>query len=366
MLIIRQTPSMLTKEKQHSLSYNPKVFKLLITSYILFIANFPKTAAMASSSFMKIRQVAKVGITHPFGDAHAVKQAFPAGISRKEADPFLMCDYFDKDIDGGKKKGSQKIGDDDYPVDWHPHRGFDIATYLKQGVGRHADSLGNRETFATPGMQWMSTGSGVMHAEGGGDPEGHHETQGFQIWINVPAENKMDDPRYGTVPPEDIPPVKVEGSIKSTVRILAGNVLGKTGPFLTTQKVQMLDFEIQPEGKFEFDIEEGLDTAMLFVYEGEMSEVNQEARTVPKGNTILFDASNGQQRRFECKASSSEGAKAMLFAGKKLKEPIAWHGPIVMNTQEQITATFRELRAGQFSPTRVDWDYKHLSAFPHA
>ena len=118
---------------------------------------------------MKILQVAEQGLTHPFGDERTVQQAFPAGIDTKAADPFLMCDYFN----AKETKGLlSDVDDDDFPVDWHPHRGFDICSYLRSGTGRHGDSLGNRETYETPGMQWMSTGSGVVHAEGGGNEKG--------------------------------------------------------------------------------------------------------------------------------------------------------------------------------------------------
>ena len=121
---------------------------------------------------MNILGVAKEGLTRPFGDERTVKQAFPAGIPKEDSDPFLMCDYFNMKETGGL------AGVDEFPVDWHPHRGFDICSYLRSGTGRHADSLGNRETYETPGMQWMSTGSGVVHAEGGGTERGQ-TVQGY-------------------------------------------------------------------------------------------------------------------------------------------------------------------------------------------
>jgi redox-sensitive bicupin YhaK (pirin superfamily) len=124
-----------------------------------------KVFSMATSSnsnmLMDIKRITKHGITYPFGDDRSVFQAFPAGIPSKESDPFLMCDYFNMIESNGKAKN-----DDDFPIGWHPHRGFDIASYLKTGIGRHGDSLGNRESFNTPGMQWISVGSGVEHAEG--------------------------------------------------------------------------------------------------------------------------------------------------------------------------------------------------------
>ena len=327
----------------------------------------------ASTMLMGIKRVAKQGITHPFGDSRSVKQAFPAGINTEDADPFLMCDYFDMKESKGKASH-----DDEFPVDWHPHRGFDIATYLRTGTGRHADSLGNRETFSTPGMQWMSVGSGVEHAEGGANEKGEF-VQGFQIWTNVPGDRKMDDPRYGTVPTKDMPLVDVGDKEGSKARILAGNAFGVAGPFETVQPVQMIDFELKPNTKLNFDVADGLDTAMAYVYQGSLDSVNGGTAghegPVGAGHVILFDADSGEKRGLELVASSSKndeaageniGANILLFAGKKLKEPIAWHGPIVMNTQEQIRQTLHELRTGQFPPKRVDWDYKRMSSFPKA
>lgn len=266
-----------------------------------------------------------------------------------------MCDYFDKVEDKGPAKHP-----DDFPVGWHPHRGMDIASYFRTGNGRHADSLGNRETFDSPGMQWMSVGSGVYHAEGGGNEKGAR-VQGFQIWINVPEGRKMDDPRYGTVPNKDLPEVTLKGGA-GNARVLAGNALGVKGPFETTQDVQMIDFRLEEGSSLEFDVEDGLDTAMLYVYEGSLTSANGEG-SVPNGSVILFDANSDMRRRFAIR-TGDDTAGVMLFAGKKLKEPIAWHGPIVMNTQEQIKSTFEDVRAGKFPPQRVDWDYRVSAAFP--
>lgn len=315
----------------------------------------------ATSSFkkramglMKILRVAQHGTTHPFGDERTVKQAFPSGINEKDADPFLMCDYVHMENTRGP------AGVDEFPVDWHPHRGFDICSYLRSGIGRHGDSLGNRETFDTPGMQWMSTGSGVEHAEGGGNEKGQM-VQGFQIWVNVPADKKMDDPRYGTVPTKDLPLVDVAAGVKA--RVLAGDAWNSTGPFATVQSVQMIDFEFQAGSSGCIEISKGLDTAMLYVYEGQFDKVNTREESADAGSVVLFDASLDDDRGIDLTTSNSQ-AKAILFAGKKLKEPIAWHGPIVMNTQQQIMETFYELRTGRFPPIRVDWDYKRLATKP--
>ena len=310
---------------------------------------------LAMSSLMGVRRVAKAGVTHPFGDARTVQQAFPAGISEQEADPFLMCDYFNS-----VEKNGPVSHPDEFPVDWHPHRGFDIASYLKSGVGRHGDSLGNRETYATPGMQWMNTGSGVVHAEGGATAKGVR-MQGFQIWINVPKENKMDKPDYGTVTPDLLPKLSVGDGGVTESRVLAGAMFDQTGPFRTKQDVQMVDLELESGSTIETSIADGLDTALLYVYEGGLSDANgQEAK---KQSVVVLDASDDAARGIKL-TGGEEKSGVLLFAGKKLKQPIAWRGPIVMNTQEQIMDTFRELRSGIFPPVRVDWNYKQIAAEP--
>lgn len=341
---------------------------------------------------MAIQKISNEGITHPFGDHRSVKQAFPAGISSKESDPFLMCDYF-----GMKEQTGKARHEDDFPIGWHPHRGFDIASYLKTGVGRHGDSLGNRETFATPGMQWMSVGSGVEHAEGGANEKGTL-VQGFQIWINVPSEHKMDDPDYGTVGDEDMPVLSIGTKEKSRARILAGPAFGNNdetsttttstrGPFRTKQEVQMIDFELQPGDRFDFEIANDLDTALLYVYEGALLEpvhgddevtttttttttpptnANPKQPLLDRGSIVLFDATSNDRRTISLATAPDQTASVMLFAGKKLREPIAWRGPIVMNTQEQIRETFRDMRNGSFPPKRVDWDYKKHKSRPPA
>lgn len=305
------------------------------------------------SSLLSIKQVAKQGITHPFGDSRSVKQAFPAGIPSKLSDPFLMCDYFDM-----KESKGPATHEDEFPVDWHPHRGFQIASYLRSGTGRHGDSLGNRETYSTPGMQWMHTGSGVEHAEGGATEKGV-TMQGFQIWINVPSERKMDDPNYGTVPTEDLPLIKINDN--ASARVLAGNILGTTGPLETVQPIEMIDLELKAGATVELDIGTGLDTAMVYVYEGKLEDLNR-CGPVDAGHIALMDADTDEKRGLRLKTSSNNAAGVLLFSGKKLREPIAWHGPIVMNTQDEIRQTIQELRTGQFPPKRVSWDYKRLAS----
>ena len=315
-----------------------------------------------TTRLMKIKKIAPHGVTHPFGDHRSVHQAFPAAIDTTEADPFLMCDYFNM----VETKGPVSHPDD-FPVDWHPHRGFDIASYLRSGTGRHGDSLGNRETYSTPGMQWMSTGSGVEHAEGGASQKGER-VEGFQIWIKVSHSRKLQPPRYGTVPTEQLPLVSLNDKVQA--RVLAGKLLQDEttkGPFETSQPVQMIDFEVSQGGHVSFDVTLGLDTAMLYVYEGTLT-IN-ESSVAQQGSVVLFQVYSSDnepdERGISLTANHDVDGKALLFAGKKLHEPIAWHGPIVMNTQDQIHSTLKELRSGCFPPVRVDWDYKRIASKPN-
>jgi redox-sensitive bicupin YhaK (pirin superfamily) len=330
----------------------------------LLIATASVTALERSCGpLMKVQRVVRAGKTHPFGDERTVDQAFPSSIPAEEADPFLMCDYFEMESKGLAKH------EDDFPVNWHPHRGFDILSYLKSGVGRHGDSLGNREMFETPGMQWCSCGSGIEHAEGGGTPAGVMRT-GFQIWVNVPSHLKMNDPKYGTHPPSEIPQLELAPGVKA--RVLAGSLAdeeegagGETkaqrrGPFQTVARVSMVDLELAPGAALSHAVPRGLNTALLYVYHGGGS-VNGEG--APTQSVVQLEATNDSVRGLQVVAGDN-GLSAMLFAGARLKQPIAWHGPIVMNTQAELRATFEELRMGTFPPKRVPWDYKRAAARP--
>jgi redox-sensitive bicupin YhaK (pirin superfamily) len=301
---------------------------------------------------MKVIRIARAGITRPFGDERTVTQAFPSGVKKEDADPFLMCDFFDMPSTGEAKH------EDEYPVDWHPHQGQTVVTYLKSGVGRHADSLGNRETFPTPGMQWMNAGSGVEHAEGGGNPVGT-PGEGFQIWINMPGKHKMDDPTYGTEPPDSIPQLDV-GSGSAKVRVLAGPFGDRVGPMKVLVKIQMIDFELEASSSAAHAIPAGMDTCMVYVYKGNGALTG--SGPLKEGDIAVFDASVESKREFELSTGPDEAIRAMLFAGKKLKEPVVWHGPLVMSTQQQIHETIAKIQAGSFPPVRVAWDYKKLAS----
>lgn len=301
---------------------------------------------------MKVLYVRDSKVALPTGNPNfKVMQPFPSAVPAEEADPYLMCDLF-----GPMPSKGVETDPDKFMVDWHPHKGMDICTYMLEGVGRHADSLGNRESWATPGLQWCSTGSGIEHAEGGGTPAGENTT-GFQIWVNVPSARKNDDPRYGTVPPEKLPVLQLPNNVHA--RVVSGRCGGVVGPFETVQPLQMVDFVLPAGALLEHDVPENLDNCLAFVYQGSLKACGHEMK---KTQVARFDAA-GPVRTLAFQAGA-EGAAVMLFAGKRLNQPIAWHGPFVMTTQAEIRQTFVEFQQGKFPPKRVPWDYQRLSAFP--
>eukprot|EP00668_Euglena_longa_P015191 GGOE01019244.1.p1 GENE.GGOE01019244.1~~GGOE01019244.1.p1 ORF type:complete len:324 (-),score=56.41 GGOE01019244.1:150-1076(-) len=292
--------------------------------------------------------------THPTGDpSFAVMQAFPAAFSAEMADPFLMCDEF------GPMPSHGRVRDpDDFPIGWHPHCGMDIVTYIVQGVGRHGDSLGNREEFSGPGLQWMSVGSGVEHAEGGGTPAGQTE-HGFQIWINVPSNRKRDDPQYGTEGSDSLPVWSPSTGVE--VRVVAGTVGPHKGPFRTVQPVQLLDVFRLPAGmELAHEVPPELDSCLVYVYRGVALVAGKEVRAQ---HVALLDAADSACRQLVIRGGS-DGAAALIFAGKRLRQPIAWHGPFVMTTQAEIREVLAQHQRGTFPPKRVAWDYQRLSAKP--
>lgn len=303
--------------------------------------NLPSTAA-TMDDVMKCVVATQAGISYPFGNDVWVVQPFPAAISAEDADPFLMCDEMGPSTSRGKSD----------PGGWHGHLGMDICTYKRFGDWRHADSLGNRAEFKAPGLQWMSVGSGVEHAEGSGAVKGEH-SHGFQIWINVPAKHKLDTPGYGTEGPERMVNFELPGG---NMRLLAGEHAGQVGAFKTKQPIQMLDLELAPSSEFEHTLPLVLDNCLVFVYEGSCKMCGQELR---HHDTARFDATDSSRRKLTFVAGK-EGVGMMIFAGKRINERIAWHGPFVMNTRAELRKAFGDYQIGKFPPVRCSWDYRSV------
>ena len=242
-------------------------------------------------------------------------------------DPFLMLDDFRSDDPADYRAG--------FP--WHPHRGIETITYVLRGDVEHGDSLGNAGSIGGGDVQWMTAGSGIIHQEmPAGDDAG--SMWGFQLWANLPADDKMMDPRYRDVRADDIPFVTTADGAK--VRIISGEVEGVAGPVrdIVTDP-EYLDVTLPPGAAFEHAIDER-HTACAYVFEGEVACAPHERAT--DGTLVVF--SGGDHVRIE----SPDGGRFLLLSGRALREPIAWRGPIVMNTQDELRHAFREYHDGTF------------------
>ncbi|ADY14580.1 pirin family protein [Sphaerochaeta globosa] len=239
-------------------------------------------------------------------------------------DPFLMLDAFDSSDPKDYLKG--------FP--WHPHRGIETVTYLIEGEIEHGDSMGNIGSINNGCCQWMTGGSGIIHQE---MPKTSPLMLGTQLWINLPKKDKMTDPAYRDIRESQIPVVRAQGS---EVRIISGFYEGKSGAE-QGDYVKTLYLDIKLEANIAWDLSVNpTNTLFIYIVRGSVHTDNQE---VPFHRAVLF----GEGDTLSLKAGS-EGARIFLYSAKPLGEPIAWAGPIVMNTREELTLAQRELREGTF------------------
>lgn len=245
-------------------------------------------------------------------------------------DPFLMLDDF-RNTDSARFEAG-------FP--WHPHRGIETITYAITGEIDHADSLGNAGTIGAGDVQWMTAGSGIIHQEmPRGDERGH--MGGFQLWANLPASDKMTDPRYRGVEASEIPTVVAEGA---TVRVICGTVGEVTGPVGDIViEPKYVDVTLTPGTAWTHPTAEG-HTAFAYLFEG-AARFGSEGDEIAAGHGTLVLLTDGDT--VEVTAGGS-GARFLLVSGKPLREPVAWGGPIVMNTREELRQAFAELDAGTF------------------
>lgn len=246
-------------------------------------------------------------------------------------DPFLLLDHF----------GSSDPADYMAGFPWHPHRGIETITYMLIGKVEHGDSLGNSGVIRAGDVQWMTAGSGIIHQEmPKGDPGG--VMGGFQLWANLPASQKMMDPRYRDVQSRDIPEVVAAGGAR--VKVICGDVQGVKGPVGDIViDPEYLDVTVPAGARFTHAVKPG-HTVFAYVFEGEAHLDGSATGTgTGPGNVVLFE--DGDEI---AAAAGSQPARFILVAGKPLHEPIAWTGPIVMNTQEELRLAFDEYSKGTF------------------
>jgi quercetin 2,3-dioxygenase len=249
-------------------------------------------------------------------------------------DPFLLLDAFHSENPDDYRRG--------FP--WHPHRGIETITYILDGEVEHGDSMGNRGLIAAGDVQWMTAGSGIIHQEmPKGDGKG--EMWGFQLWSNLPARAKMMDPRYQEVKQSQIPVVKTAGG--ATVRVIAGEAAGARGPVreIVTDPL-FLDVSL-PAGKSFTQPIASRHNAFAYVIDGEgvfeTAVAGEAPQSYGEGSLILY----GEGEHIAV-TTDKRPVRFLLVAGKPFREPIAWYGPVVMNTQAEIKTAFEEFEKGTF------------------
>ena len=301
---------------------------------------------------MSIRPVKRVAQSKPTLEGAGVhlRRAFGFG-DTSESDPFLLLDDFRNDNPDAYLAG--------FP--WHPHRGIETITYVLTGTVDHGDSLGNRGSLGAGDVQWMTAGSGILHQEmPKGDLQGR--MHGFQLWANLPSSLKMTGPRYQDVSAGDIP--EVIDNDGTRVRVVCGSFWGKSGPVDgVASDPRYLDVFVPPGVRKHLAVETSRN-AFAYVFEGtgvfrdaseprqvqteRVGEVHQAEATSSidaAGNCSLVVFDRGDEVMVQ---AGEKGVRFLLVSGQPIEEPVAWRGPIVMNTTEQLQQAYTELRAGTF------------------
>jgi redox-sensitive bicupin YhaK (pirin superfamily) len=293
----------------------------------------------------KIRQVLKARPTLEGAGVHLQRVFGFTEVPR--FDPFLLLDDFRSDTPEHYIKG--------FP--WHPHRGIETITYVLQGDVAHGDSLGNRGLISAGDVQWMTAGSGIIHQEmPQGDPEGR--MYGFQLWANLPKSHKMMEPRYREVKQAQIPEVVLGDGVR--IRLICGRVGETQGPVTDiVTDPEYLDVTVPPGVEFRHPTKRG-HTVFAYVIAGQAyfcREKNPFAYEVAGLNYFDMErepfVGNGKLVLFEdgdevVASTEAEAVRFLLIAGRPLQEPVAWYGPIVMNTEKELEIAFEEYRQGTF------------------
>lgn len=297
---------------------------------------------------MSIRPIKRVVKTKPTTEGAGVRlqRAFGFG-NTQDFDPFLLFDDFRNERPEDYQAG--------FP--WHPHRGIETITYVLSGTVDHADSLGNNGAIKAGDVQWMTAGSGIIHQEmprGAVDGKMH----GFQLWANLPSSLKMTPPRYQDVQSADIPEVTEDDGTK--IRVICGTIWGVTGPVDgIAADPQYVDVSVPPATVRRLPVDTRRQ-AFAYVFSGSGSFTNasdplpvptdgvgwtdgSSSEKVDNRSLVLFDGGD------EAVVQAGEtGIRFLLVSGKPLEEPVAWYGPIVMNTQAELRQAFEEFQSGTF------------------
>jgi redox-sensitive bicupin YhaK (pirin superfamily) len=269
---------------------------------------------------------------HWVGDGFPVRTVFNYQDLGAELTPFLLLDH--------AGPAEFEATDKERGVGWHPHRGFETVSIAYEGAVDHEDSAGNKGSIGPGDVQWMTAGAGVLHKEMHGREFARTggRFQMLQLWVNLPAKLKMTPPRYQTLLAADIPAVQLPDNAGS-VKVIAGEFGGSTGPALTFTPIKLLDLRLSANGAATLDLQDG-HTAALFVMQGSVTVNGEEA--VHAGELAVFKREGG-----EVKIASETGATVFVMNGEPIDEPIAGYGPFVMNTPQQIQQAFVDMREGK-------------------
>ena len=296
----------------------------------------------------KIRKINKVWQSKPTREGAGVRLNRAFGYDQvPQFDPFLLLDDFRGDDPADYLQG--------FP--WHPHRGIETITYVLAGEVEHGDSMGNKGVITPGDVQWMTAGSGIIHQE---MPQGDEKGRmyGFQLWANLPASHKMMEPRYRDVKRAQIPEVSLAQGVK--VKIICGRVNGTTGPVQDIVTApEYLDVSVPAGAEFHHPIRRG-HTAFAYVFEGEgyfdperdayahevigANYFDFDRRCVCGDRTIVYYGDGDEVAVF----APTRPVRFLLISGLPISEPVAWYGPIVMNTQKELQQAFKEYQEGTF------------------
>ncbi|CAG0962599.1 MAG: pirin family protein [Candidatus Methanoperedens sp.] len=246
-----------------------------------------------------------------------------------ELDPFLLLDDFHSDNPADYIAG--------FP--WHPHRGIETVTYMLEGMVEHGDSMGNKGVILPGDVQWMTAGSGIIHQE---MPKGHNgHMWGFQLWVNLPSTHKMMEPRYREVKNSLIPEITIDKNVK--IKIICGESGNTKGPVQDiVVDPEYLDITMAPGAEFEHGIKRGY-RVFAYVIKGSGFFDADKKKSISNEHLIIFK--DGDNIKI---TAGDRSLRFLLVSGKPIGEPVAWAGPIVMNTQEELDIAFEEYRKGRF------------------
>jgi redox-sensitive bicupin YhaK (pirin superfamily) len=287
------------------------------------------SAQLEAKSVDGARRVVWSGKGLPASDGAGVKLTRVIGQpALPDLDPFLMLDSFRSDDPDSYMAG--------FPD--HPHRGFETVTYMLAGRLRHRDNKGNEGLLTAGSVQWMTAGRGIVHSEMPEQEQGL--MQGFQLWVNLPAQDKMTAPRYQDIAPDRIPSLEPEKGVRA--KVIAGALGPVRGPVQPgSTEPLFLDLDLDPGAAVTVPLPPA-HNAFVYVFEGEAA-VGEPARSLPAGSVGVM--SHGSSVKV---AAGAGGGRLILVAGKPIGEPVAKYGPFVMNTEEELRQAVQDFQAGRF------------------